>query len=82
MTYAKVVSTPYTTNKLLSIWSGETLVDPSLYRNIVSVLQYLMLTHLDIAYVVNIAYQFLHHPTTNHWQAMKHIICYLATIPI
>lgn len=41
----------------------------------VGCLQHLSLTHLDLAFVVNQVCQFMHMPTTLHWQAVKCILC-------
>ncbi|KAF2306059.1 hypothetical protein GH714_010702 [Hevea brasiliensis] len=51
--------------------------DPTLYRSVVGCLQYLSLTHPDIAYVVHRVSQYLHAPTVNHWTMVKCIMHYL-----
>ncbi|GJV64683.1 putative RNA-directed DNA polymerase [Tanacetum coccineum] len=38
---------------------------------------YVTLSRLDITYAVNKVCQFMHSPTTNHWSAVKRILCYL-----
>jgi hypothetical protein len=51
--------------------------DPSLYCSIVGSLQYLSLTRPDLAFSINCVCQFIHRPTTLHWQAVKRILRYL-----
>jgi hypothetical protein len=50
--------------------------DATRYRNIVSALQYLTLTRLDILFSVNKVCQYLHSPTSVHWTAVKRIQCF------
>lgn len=68
---AKPVATPLVTDGNLTLHSGTTLTDYTEYRTIVGSLQYLCLTSLDIAYVVNKLSQFMHRPTFEHWNAAK-----------
>ena len=79
MTGAKPVTTPLATEPTLTILSGTILTDPSEYRTVVGSLQYLCLTRLDIAYVVNKLSQFMHRPTTDHWNVVKHLLHYLSS---
>lgn len=51
--------------------------DPKLYRQTVGSLQYATITHPDISFVVNKVCQFMHAPTTLHWQAVKRILRFL-----
>lgn len=75
---AKSVTTPLATEPPLTILSGIALTDPSEYRTVVGSLQYLCLTRLDIAYAVNKLSQFMHRPTTVHWDAVKRLLRYLS----
>lgn len=50
---------------------------PLLYRNLIGDLQYLTLTHLNIAFVVNWAYQSMHNPSLATWAQLKHLLWYL-----
>jgi hypothetical protein len=43
----------------------------------VGALQYLTFTCLDICFVVNEVYQFMHAPTNSHWVVVKRILRYL-----
>ncbi|PKI31327.1 hypothetical protein CRG98_048282 [Punica granatum] len=49
----KPISSPVTSGSRLSLNDGSSFEDPSLYRSVVSSLQYLSLTRPDIAYAVN-----------------------------
>lgn len=57
---------------------GDPFPDPKLYIQIVGSLQYATITKLDIAFAVNQVCQFMHAPTTLHWQAVKRILQYLS----
>lgn len=78
MTNVKPVPTPICVSTSLSVRDGEELDDPSEYRNAVGSLQYLLLTHPDIAFAVNKLSQFMHKPSTIHWLAAKRVLRYLA----
>ncbi|XP_022975232.1 uncharacterized protein LOC111474341 [Cucurbita maxima] len=52
---------------------ASTFSDPTLYRSLVGALQYLTITHPDIAYAVNSVSQFLHVSTADQFLAVKHI---------
>jgi hypothetical protein len=78
---AKPYAAPFTSGKKLTKFDGDPLPDPSLYRHIVGVLQYCTLTRPDIAYSVNQLCQFLHCPTTTHFQAAKRVLRYLKGTP-
>uniref|UniRef100_A0A3Q7EDM0 Reverse transcriptase Ty1/copia-type domain-containing protein n=1 Tax=Solanum lycopersicum TaxID=4081 RepID=A0A3Q7EDM0_SOLLC len=57
------------------------ILDDSAHRHDLKVrlgsLQYLSLTHPDIAFSTYRLSQFVHHPTTNHWITLKRFIRYL-----
>ena len=65
------------TNTPLTLFSGTPLDDPSEYRAVVGSLQYISLTHPNISFSVNKLSQFMHKPTTEHWQAVKRVFRYL-----
>jgi histone deacetylase 1/2 len=79
MSSCNSVNTPLSLSEKLSVTSGHLLgpEDSTRYRSIVGVLQYLTLTRPDISFFVNKVCQFLHSPTTVHWEAVKHILRYL-----
>jgi histone deacetylase 1/2 len=79
MSDCKPVSTPLSTSEKLSLHEGTLLGDRDAthYRSVVGALQYLTLTRPDIAFSVNKVCQFLHAPTTVHWEAVKRILKYV-----
>jgi hypothetical protein len=77
MTEAKPISSPMASSSTLSAYTGDTMEDPTLYRSVVGSLQYLSLTRPDLAFAVSRVCQFMHCPTTLHWQAVKRILRYL-----
>ncbi|XP_062108646.1 uncharacterized mitochondrial protein AtMg00810-like [Humulus lupulus] len=56
---------------------GEPFEDPEKYRGLVGKLNYLTVTHPDIAFSVSIVSQFISSPTVHHWVALEQILCYL-----
>jgi len=55
----------------------EILDDPKRYRRLVGKLNYLIITRLDIAFVVSIVSQFLPAPRIIHWDTVVQILRYL-----
>jgi hypothetical protein len=74
-----LMSTPMVPCENLLITDGELLGsrDATLYRSVVSALQYSTLTRLDLSFVVKRVCQFLHYPTTVHWERVKRILSYV-----
>ncbi|KAM1579597.1 hypothetical protein ACFXTI_041509 [Malus domestica] len=56
---------------------GTLLDDPSIYRSLVSVLQYLTFTRPDLSYAVNLACQYMTNPTHEHFGLVKRILRYV-----
>ncbi|KAF5463234.1 hypothetical protein F2P56_019164 [Juglans regia] len=56
---------------------GALLSDPTHYRRLVGLLQYLTLTHPNISYAVNNICQFMQNPRDTHLIAVKRIFRYL-----
>ena len=69
------MSTPMVANwKKLHASEGE-LVDPTLYRQLMGSLMYLVYSRPDPCFAVNTLSQFMVEP---HWVAAKHVLRYLA----
>jgi histone deacetylase 1/2 len=79
MAECKPVTTPMSSSEKLSLYEGTPLgpKDVTSYRSVVGALQYLTLTRPDIAFAVNKVCQYLHSPTTIHWEAVKRILRYI-----
>lgn len=77
MSGAKPVATPMCPNTTLTLKSGDLMKDPTQYRAVVGSLQYLSLTRPDISFAVNRLSQYMHQPTTEHWNAVKRLLRYL-----
>jgi hypothetical protein len=75
----KSMSTPMVSNlrKLHESDSGSNLVDPSLYRQLIGPLMYLIHTRPDICFAVSALSQFMSEPRHKHWNASKQILRYL-----
>lgn len=76
MLNAKPTLTPLCSNVSFTT-TREPYSDPTHYRSIVGALQYLTITRPDISYAVNQVSQFLHAPTTFHYQEVKRILRYI-----
>lgn len=64
---AKTFSTPIDSKPVLSQTKGGQLMDdPSIYHSIVSALQYVCITRLDIQFTVNTLSRFMHQPLHQH----------------
>ncbi|XP_071718633.1 uncharacterized mitochondrial protein AtMg00810-like [Rutidosis leptorrhynchoides] len=57
--------------------SGPRVKDPTLYRSLVRVLQYLTFTHPDISYAVQQICLFMHDPREPHLAALRRILRYV-----
>jgi hypothetical protein len=73
----KPVSTPVDMKAKVSTTSGPPVADPSQFRSLTGVLQYLMFTRPDIAYAVQQICLYMHDPWEPHLAAMKRILRYL-----
>eukprot|EP00253_Pinus_taeda_P021357 PITA_21357 len=73
----KPMSTPMITNWKKLHASDSELVDPTLYRQMIGCLMYLVNTRPDICFAVNIMSQFMCEPRRVHWVVAKHILRYL-----
>ncbi|CAN6469819.1 unnamed protein product [Victoria cruziana] len=77
MENCKAISTSCLLNHKMSSKEGEPFYDPTLFRSIVGMLQYLTFTRPDIVFSVNQVSQFMHAPTNIHMEAVKRILRYL-----
>jgi hypothetical protein len=79
MIACKPIAIPLSCNTKISAHDGEPLSpdDATRYWSVVGALQYLTLTCLDIAFIVNKVCQYLHAPTMVHWTVVKHILQFL-----
>eukprot|EP00253_Pinus_taeda_P019754 PITA_19754 len=71
------MSTPMITNWKKIHASDSELVDPTLHRQLIGSLMYLVNTRPDICFAVNTMSQFMCEPRKVHWMAVKHILQYL-----
>ncbi|KAG6414359.1 hypothetical protein SASPL_127081 [Salvia splendens] len=77
---SKPVATPLSAGEVL-VRDGSPFRDPTLYRSLVGVLQYLTITRPNLSYAVNLVSQFLQSPIDDHLQALKRIIRLLTSSP-
>ncbi|XP_021741374.1 uncharacterized protein LOC110707661 [Chenopodium quinoa] len=77
MASCKPAATPVDTQSKLSAKTGPKSHDPTLYRSLAGVLQYLTFTCPDIAYAVQQVCLFMHDPTQTHYDALKCILRYI-----
>jgi hypothetical protein len=73
----KPMSTPMATNGKELYASDSGLVDPTLYRQLIGSLMYLVNTRPDICFAVNTLNQFMVEPRRLHWIVAKHVLRYL-----
>ena len=71
---SKIVDTPVELNAHLTPSAGKPLSNPFLYRQLVGSLVYLIVTCLDISYVVHQVSQFLFAPRSIHYTVVLRIL--------
>jgi len=71
------MSTPMITNWKKLYSSKSELVDPTLYRQLIGSLMYLVNTKPDLCFAVNSLSQFMVEPHRIHLVATKHVLRYL-----
>ena len=71
------MATPMITNWKKIDASGDKEVDPTLYRQLIGLLMYLVNTRPDIRFTVNTLSQFMVEPKRVHWVAARHILRYV-----
>jgi hypothetical protein len=77
LTDQKIVDTPIELNACLTPSSGELLSDPTLYRQLVGSLVYLIVTRPDMSYAVHQVSQFMSAPRSTHYAVVLRILRYL-----
>jgi len=77
MSDCKPCTTPVDTNPKLSAVDGAPVADPTDFRSLASVLQYLTFTRPDIAYAVQQVCLHMHDPREPHLAALKRILRYI-----
>lgn len=79
MLHCAPATTPVTSGPRVSVHHGVVLSDEdaTLYRSLVGGLQYLTLTRPDLCFAVNYVWQFMHRPTSLHFQLVKRILRYV-----
>eukprot|EP00253_Pinus_taeda_P035689 PITA_35689 len=71
------MATPMITNWKKIDASKDKYVDPTLYRQLIRSLMYLVNTRPDICYAVNTLSQFMVEPKRAHWATAKHVLRYI-----
>ncbi|GJY47496.1 retrotransposon protein, putative, ty1-copia subclass [Tanacetum coccineum] len=71
------MSSPMVTSSSLSLDYSTAFSNPVKYRQVVGSLQYVTLSRLDIAFVVNKVCRYMHASTEIHWSTVKRILRYL-----
>ena len=73
----KSMSTPMTLNLKKLCSDDSNLVDPTMYRQLIGSLMYLVNTRPDICFVMSTLSQYMCEPRQIHWVAAKHVLKYL-----
>jgi len=74
---AKIVLSLMSTSSPLTKYDGASAADSAEYRSVIGDLQYLFMTRPDIAYTVKKLAQFMQHPSSTHFTALKRLLRYL-----
>jgi hypothetical protein len=73
----KSMATPMVTNPMLLSDSSSELVDPTMYKQLIGSLMYLVNTRSYICFVVNNLSQYMVEPRHVHWITSKHVLRYM-----
>ena len=73
----KATPTPFYLGVTFSTSYSSPSVDATLYQQLVGSLLYLTHTRPDLSFVVGLVSRFSQDPHESHWQATKHILCYI-----
>lgn len=77
MTDANLISSPMFSSLKLSKFGSPLFDNLTVFRSVISSLQYLFLTQLDIFFAVNKVCQFMYDPKLLYWTNVKRIVRYL-----
>lgn len=77
MSQAKPLHLPLDSHLKLTHDKGDPLPQPVIYQRLLGKLIYLTITRPDIAFSVQLLSQFMHSPTTVHYQTAKRLLRYL-----
>lgn len=77
MLNVKPLHLPMDTHLKLTPDKGDPLPDPTIYQRLLGKLIYLTITRHDISFTVQLLSQYMHQPTTVHFQAGKRLLRYL-----
>ena len=77
MTDCKPCSTPVDTQAKLSADLGDPVADPTAYRSLAGVLQYLTFIRPDLTYAVQQVYLHMHDQRESHLAALKRLLRYV-----
>jgi hypothetical protein len=77
MTGSRPMSTPLVTNWRKVDASDSKTIDPTIYRQLIGSLMYLVKTQPDINFTVNSLSRFMVDPRRVHWIVVKHVLRYL-----
>ncbi len=80
MTRCKPISIPLDQNVKLSANEGNLVEDTTMYKRIIGSLIYMIITRLDLSYVVRVVSQFLQTPRKPHLDAVRRILKYIKHI--
>ncbi|CAL1379217.1 unnamed protein product [Linum trigynum] len=71
------VSTPLASTVSLSLHDGTCPIDATRFRQVLGALQYLIYTRPEIAFSFNKLSQYMHSPSSHHWQCLKRLLRYV-----
>jgi hypothetical protein len=75
--HCKSMAKPMMTNLKLLSDSSSDLLDPTMYRQLIGSLMYLVNTRPNICFVGNTLSQYMVEPKHVHWMEAKHVLRYL-----
>jgi hypothetical protein len=77
MTDCRPMSTPLVTNqRKIDVFNSEK-IDPTIYRQLIGSLMYLVNTRSNISFAMNSLSQFMVDPQRVYWIVVKHVLLYL-----